>query len=104
MSKRSARRRRRSGAEWALIMQRFHASKLDVRTFCAQEGIGYASFYAWRHKLEENDARSGMEPVPSVPSSMPFIELGTLASSGPMPLEVEVELGGQVVLRLKRSG
>ena len=84
-------------------MQRFRASKLDVRTFCAREGIGQASFYAWRHKLEEPVARSGMEPAPSVPSSMPFFELGTLPASVPMPLEVEVELGGQVVLRLKRG-
>ena len=94
MSKRGARRRQRSRAEWASIMQRFRASEFDVRTFCDREGIGQASFYAWRHKLE-ND----MKPV----SSAPFIELGTLPASGPMPLEVEVELGGQVVLRLKRG-
>jgi hypothetical protein len=46
---------RKNGAEkvvrWGEILKRQADSGLSVRKFCATEGIGEPSFYAWRKKL-----------------------------------------------------
>ena len=94
--------RRRSRQEWTLIVQRFRTSGLDARTFCARERIGYASFRAWRAKLNEPPAAP--KAASTLPlSSVPFIDLGAMSPSMSTPLHVELELGGDVVLRLKRG-
>ena len=101
MSKRVLRRRRRE--EWLLILERFRISGLDARAFCARERIGYASFRAWRRKLKQPaTASDGVLALPAS-SSQPFIDLGAMVAPTPMALEVELELGGQVLLRLKRT-
>ena len=105
MSKRV--KRRRSREQWALILQRYSTSGLDTRTFCAREGIGYASFCTWRRKLGQPATENEPVPAGSSSSAMPFIDLGALtppgAMSSLMPFTVELELGGHVVLRLRRG-
>lgn len=105
MSKRV--KRRRSREQWSVIVQRFGGSKLDAHTFCARERMGYASCCAWRRKLGQQALASDPVPAGSRSSAMPFIDLGAMAPPGamssPMPLTVELELGGDVVLRLRRG-
>ena len=101
MSKRVIRRRSRE--QWSVIVQRFCASNLDAHTFCARERIGYASFCTWRRKLGQLATENEPVPAGSSSSAMPFIDLGALSAPGAMPFTVELELGGHVVLRLRRG-
>lgn len=36
---------------WRNVLERQAGSGLSIRQFCAQEGIGQPSFYAWRRRL-----------------------------------------------------
>ena len=103
MSSRTRHRRRRSRDEWAGVLERFRASDLSGRAFCTQEGLGYASFCAWRRKLAEELAMSAATSTPLQHCESAFIDLGPMAASGAATWAVELELGGGVVLRLKRE-
>jgi hypothetical protein len=103
MSDRTSRRRRRSQNEWSMIVERFAGSGLDARAFCAREHIGYATFRRWRLKLRDLAPTTSVTPAPSISSTTPFLDLGAMGSAGSAGLEVELELGGAVVLRLKRG-
>jgi len=86
------RRTRRTAAEWRAIMARHEASGLAGEAFCAAEGIGSSAFWRWRRRLAEEDAQSGNGgPV--------FVEL---SGTGAAAWDAELELGGGVVLRVRR--
>ncbi len=97
------RRRRRSRDEWASVLERFRASGLNARAFCTQEGLGYASLCAWRRKLAEAPAMAAVTSTPSTLPETAFIDLGPMASPAASTWTVELELGGDVVLRLQRG-
>lgn len=96
-------RRRRNRDEWAGVLERFRASDLNARAFCTQEGLGYASFCAWRRKLAEAPSMPAMTSTPSAHPEPAFIDLGPLASPAAPTWAVELELGEGVVLRLQRG-
>ena len=80
---------RRSAAEWRSILARHEASGETIRGFCAAEGVSRTAFCRWRQRLsEENGAATGGL----------FVELG----EAPATWDVELELGGGVVLRVRR--
>lgn len=44
---------------WRGVLQRQRESGLNVASYCRQESLSAASFYAWRRKLQERDVATG---------------------------------------------
>ena len=42
-------------AFWRMVIQMQEESGLSVRKFCEQEGLGEASFFAWRRKFRSGE-------------------------------------------------
>ena len=98
MSKVKRTRARRSASEWRSIMARFESSGLTGTQFCRSESLSPSTFWRWRGRLADVG-----EPVsPSRPAGRAaFVELADGPAS-PSVWEAELELGGGVVLRLRR--
>ena len=91
-------RKHRSPAEWEAIHQDWKSSGLSLTQFCSQIGISPQSLYNYRQR---RDSSKPTKPVK--PSS--FVELGALAaeSSQGSPLEIVLNLGGDIQLTIRRS-
>ena len=111
------RRRRRSRAQWQLLLDRAERSPLSIAAFCQAEDISTASFYAWRKRIANSapqpaagtDCRSVLsrsEAAVAPAQAVPFLDLGTLADVRPeaahWDLDLELALGAGVVVRLRR--
>jgi transposase-like protein len=98
------RRRRRSRAQRQRLLGRAEQSELSVTDFCRAEDIRPASFYQWRKRLAPATSASS-EPNPAGDATA-FVDLGTLASTAeaakPSGWNIELQLGGEVVLRFHR--
>lgn len=70
---------------------------MSVEAHCAAQSVSTASYYLWRKRLAEEIGAQGLAPGPS-PG---FLEVGALAPPGVW--EVALELGGEVVLRIRRA-
>jgi len=81
---------------WREAVQRHATSGLSVRAFCRQEGLGEASFYAWRRTIGERDAHRAK---PSAPAFVPAVVTSAVASDS----SITLELAGGRVLRLPAS-
>jgi hypothetical protein len=92
--------RRRTAGQWKTLLERQAASGQSIEAFCRGESITTASFYRWRKQLSQ-----GMQAPPvstSTASPAPaFVDLGALGGSGCDGWELELALGGGVVLRLR---
>ena len=92
-----ARQNRRSGpsgrtrSDWEALIGKFERSALSRQRFCAEASIPASSFDYWRRKLRREQATA----APG------FIELPSISSGSSW--DVELELGGGVVLRFRRS-
>jgi len=92
-----ARQKRRSGpsgrtrSDWEALIGKFERSGLSRQRFCAEAEIPMSSFGYWRRKLRG-------ERTTEAPG---FIELPSISSKSDW--DVELELGGGVVLRLRRG-
>ena len=78
----------RSEAEWRSIMADFERSGMTQREFCEAGGLSLKTFQNWRGRLGASACAGS------------FVEL-------PPPdggWDVELDLGGGVVLRLRRNG
>ena len=70
-------RRERKDREnyWRSVLDRQAESGQSVASFCRQESLSAASFYAWRRKLKGRDVADGPQLVPvqiaPVPTSAP---------------------------------
>lgn len=92
-----AKQKRRSGpsgrsrSDWEALVGKFDRSGLSRQQFCAEAAVPMSSFGYWQRKLrrERTAEASG------------FIELPAIASTSDW--DVELELGGGVVLRLRRG-
>lgn len=95
MAGRKKQSRRRSGldrAGWERLVAEYERGDETRRAFCDERGLSVSSLDYWRRKLrEETAARPG------------FIELGSVSTAGSPAWDIELELGGGVVLRLRRS-
>ena len=98
MSEVRTRHKRRSREQWQEIIRRGASSPQSVEAFCAGESVSTASYYLWRKRLRVEGNGSAEHQS----SSAHFVELGPLAAA-PSGWDVELELGGEVVLRLRRS-
>lgn len=98
MSKGRRMRARRSASEWRTIMTRFERSGQTGTQFCRSESLPPSTFWRWRGRL----ADAGESVSPSRPAGRAaFVELAD-APASPSIWEAELELGGGVVLRLRR--
>ena len=88
-------RKRRDAGQWKAILERFDAGSTSVEAFCRLESISAASFYQWRKRL------CGGGDQLAEAESPPFVDLG--AVGGQPDWDLELELGGGVVLRLRRG-
>ena len=79
---------KRGEAEWTNIMAEFERSGMSQRKFCEARGLSLKTFANWRCRLGRG-ARRGS-----------FVELAPPVVSG---WDVELDLGGGVVLRVRRS-
>lgn len=99
---------RRTQAQWQSVLARAAGSDLSVAEFCRREGVSTASFYTWRKRL---GAAGSQVPPAAAPTGAPaFLDLGPLElgrggdcdGSVGTGWEIDLELGGGAVLRLRR--
>ncbi len=80
---------RRSAEDWRALVGEFEASGETLRAWCAGRGFSPKTLSNWRIRLRGD----GPEPAfVAVPDSVP-----------PAAIEVELDLGGGAVLRLRRA-
>jgi hypothetical protein len=94
------RRIRRSEETWRKLVGRFEQSGQMREQFCADQGLALSTFSRWRQRL-----RSGIQNKASSPTEAVFVELtpGEALASEAAVWDVELQLGTDVVLRLRRA-
>jgi hypothetical protein len=101
------RRRRRSRSQWQALLARAEQSELSVANFCRNEDISAASFYQWRQRLAAGAPSRSDAGRQQAGEATPFVDLGTLGAAGgdggANAWTIELQLGGDVVLRLRRG-
>ena len=91
------RRMRRSREEWSELVSRFEESGQTREAFCAETGISVSTLRRWSSRFRER-------PRPAVSRAPVFVELPAeekRVEASVHPWEVELQLGGGVVLRLR---
>jgi hypothetical protein len=81
----------RTRSDWEELIGKFERSGLSRQRFCMDASIPVSSFDYWRRKLRRE--RTALAPG--------FIELPSISS--PSGWDVELELAGGMVLRLRRG-
>jgi hypothetical protein len=89
------RRTRRSRAQWRELLDRFEHSGQSREEFCRDQGLTLSSFAHWRRALGKTTSRRG-----DIAGEPLFVEWTPPVSAGAW--EVELQLGGGLVLRLRR--
>jgi hypothetical protein len=51
------RRVRRDASQWRALIEQQRVSGQSIKAFCAEHGLGEASFYAWRRHLRQQAAQ-----------------------------------------------
>ncbi|MBU0948456.1 MAG: transposase [Gammaproteobacteria bacterium] len=87
------RRRRHSAAERRAVLARFAASEVSVAAFCRSESISVGTLRRWQSLNDRDDTPRAAAPG--------FVELGALGGGG--ALTIELDLGGGLVLRVRRG-
>ena len=104
MAASGVRRVRRSREEWQRLLERFAVSGLTQAAFCAREGIGLSTFGRWRYRL----ARDCAPAVEGDASRPVFAEIDfeapseTMGGASGLGWDVELDLGGGCVLRIRK--
>ena len=83
----------RGEAEWRALMADHERWEGTQVSFCRARGISRKTFQAWRRRL-------GLTGRPASAGSGGFVEIAPAPAAG---WDIELELGGGVVLRLRRS-
>jgi transposase-like protein len=86
------RRRRHSAAERHAVLKRFSESGASLAVFCRSESISVATLRRWQAE-HGDDAQRAAAP-------RGFLDLGALGGGA---LTIEVDLGGGVLLRVRRG-
>jgi len=94
VTEKGGRRRRHSVAERRAVLDRLASSDERVSAFCRSESISAATLRRWKSELHPIPAPAR---CPTVPSG--FLDLGALGGA----ITIEVDLGGGVVLRVRRG-
>ena len=93
---------RRSAEQWRELLNRFEHSGQTREQFCTEQGLALSSFTRWRGKLRQQrpavaDGAGAGEAV--------FVELApdqAVSAQPPRPWELELQLGGGLVVRVRR--
>lgn len=99
----------RGAQTWWAIVQRQMESGLSQVAFCAAEGLSVSSLQNWKRKFVREGRFSQAPPAPGAPwfaeLAVPETEGEPEPAGGPAPLawQIELELGGGVVLRIHRT-
>lgn len=103
MGKLKRTRIRRSAQEWSRLLERFEGGGQSHREFCEREGLALSTFQWWRRKLgavhrerERGDTGWFVELPPDGADTEEFVPEAQV-------WDVELELGGGIVLRLRRA-
>ena len=103
MGKSKRRRIHRSAQEWRKILARCERGGQSHREFCEREGLALSTFQWWRRKLSamgrEGEHHDGAWFVELSEDGAGREEFG----ADPLGWDVELELGGGMVLRLRRG-
>lgn len=92
MTSKSRSRKYHTESAWRQLIGEWSESGLGQREFCIQHGVGYSTFGKWKKRILSAGASAAPE----------LIEM-TLPAEPAAAWDVELELGGGVVLRLRRS-
>lgn len=90
----------RSVDQWQSLFDQFDQSGQTRDQFCHEHSISLSSFSRWRTKLRK---QAVVEPAPS--DSLLFTELSPVVPAEGSPTsgwDIELQLGADVVLRLRR--
>lgn len=91
--------RRRSAAQWRQLLERQAQSGQSVDAFCRAQSVSSASFSRWRRRFSDKPA--AVEATAKSAAAPPaFVDLGAVGG-GRGGWELELALGGGVVLRLR---
>lgn len=98
----------RTAPEWQALITAWQSSDLSARTFCGQQGIGYASFCQWRQRLRppETPQPAFLSEAPHTSNPATFIDLGALsppATGDGQGWRIVLSLGNGVELRLSQG-
>ena len=99
----------RDAQAWWAIVQRQMESGLSQVAFCAAEELSVSSLQNWKRKFVREGRLSETRPVPASPwfaelaVPEPGIEPEPPAGPAPPAWQIELELGGGVVLRIHRA-
>ena len=86
---------RRSAPEWQDIFQQFSHSGQTQEVFCAEQSLALSTFNRWRQRLADVTDLA-------VDQTASFIELSSCeAPPSTMPWDVELQLGAEIILRLR---
>jgi hypothetical protein len=93
---------RRNAEQWQDIIHRFEQSGQTRDAFCAKHALALSTFSRWRQRLRALSVLPPLsrEAVSFVELSAPDNEVTALPSSS---WDVELQLGADIVLRLRRS-
>lgn len=93
-----------NSAEWQQIMDNYHLSGLNQKTFCQQEGLAMSTFSKWRKQL--GLARSKPVPPAAIADFQPLMPADTAPTTthDSADWEVELVLGSGMTLRIRSSG
>ncbi|MCP4238510.1 MAG: IS66 family insertion sequence element accessory protein TnpB [Aestuariibacter sp.] len=93
---------RRNVGQWQDIIRRFEQSGQTRDAFCAEQSLALSTFSRWRQRL-----RAGNVSPPESHQEVAFVELSTadvaVAGASSSSWDVELQLGADIVLRLRRS-
>ena len=88
---------RHSAEFWEKTVAEFHQSTLSGAAFCKQQGIAYASFCKWRHKLQSSAAQ------PEKPTAPAFIDIQSITQSKNQPWRIVLKLDDGIELILSQG-
>ena len=93
----SIRYQRRTTSEWEKLIARFEHTGQTRKSFCLSQGVSVSTFDLWRRKLRGSTAQQ------SGPCESMFVEVSEVEPAQSSSWDVELELGGGVVLRVRSS-
>ena len=93
---------RRNAEQWQDIIHRFQQSGQTRDAFCAEHTLALSTFSRWRQRLRTLSALPSRSP-----EAISFVELPVADDAMGVPSsvdwDVELQLGADIVLRLRRS-
>jgi hypothetical protein len=89
---------------WWAIVQRQAESGLSQVAFCAAEGLGVGSLQYWKRKFIREGRLPEARPAPATPWFAALAVDGSAVDPAAPAWQIELELGGGLVLRIHRAG